>query len=63
MSIMMAEDESIIFDNILVLTEVSVKSHMKVDPILMRETGGGVILQQSSSLAATGHNNASQNSS
>jgi hypothetical protein len=34
MRIMMAEDKSIIFNNILVLTEVSVKSHMKVKVIL-----------------------------
>ena len=45
--------ESISFTNCLVLTEILVKSHMKVNPILMRETGGGVILQQSPSLAAT----------
>ncbi len=42
---MMAEDESIIFNNILVLTEVvSVKLHMKVK-VILRVTGG-VILQQ-----------------
>ncbi len=40
MPTMMAEDESIIFNNILVLTEVSVKSHMKVK-VIVRVTGGG----------------------
>ncbi len=41
----MAEDKSIIFNNILVLTEVSVKSHMKVK-VIVRVTGGGNILQK-----------------
>jgi hypothetical protein len=42
---MMAEDKSIIFNNILVLTEVvSVKSHMKVK-VILRVTGGAILQQ------------------
>jgi hypothetical protein len=43
---MMAEDKSIILINILVLPEVSVKSHMKVKVIVRVTAGGWVILQQ-----------------
>ncbi len=45
MPIMMAEDESIIFNNILVFTEVSVRLHMKVK-VIVRVTGGGGIIQK-----------------
>ena len=51
MSSTMAEDESISFINILVRTEVSVESHMKVKVIL--RVIGGIILQRLPLAAAT----------
>ena len=47
----MAEDKSISFNNILVRTEVSVESHMKVKAIL--GVIGGIVLQQFPLAAAT----------